>query len=51
VLAVRSSFRMDIEQGFVLTEPDNAPANALYEALGGALEGKDGVWKFRYEAS
>lgn len=37
-----------IRQGFVLTEPDNAPANALYEAVGGTLEATDVVWKFAY---
>ena len=37
-----------IRQGFVLTEPENAPANALYGALGGTLEGTDVVWKFAY---
>ena len=37
-----------IRQGFVLTESDNAPANALYEALGGTVEGTDVVWKFAY---
>lgn len=37
-----------IRQGFVLTEPDNAPANALYEAVGGTVEGTDVVWKFAY---
>ena len=37
-----------IRHGFVLTELDNAPANALYEALGGMVEGTDVVWKFAY---
>ncbi|MDX6481734.1 MAG: hypothetical protein QOG85_2244 [Gaiellaceae bacterium] len=37
-----------IRQGFVLTELDNVPANALYEALGGKVEGTDVVWKFAY---
>ena len=37
-----------IRQCFVLTETDNAPANALYEALGGTVEGTDVVWKFAY---
>ena len=37
-----------IRQGFVLTGPDNAPANALYEAVGGTVEGTDVVWKFAY---
>jgi [ribosomal protein S18]-alanine N-acetyltransferase len=36
-----------IGEGFLLTEPDNAAANALYEALGG--ERSDVVeWDFRY---
>jgi ribosomal protein S18 acetylase RimI-like enzyme len=38
-----------ITQGFVLTEPDNAAANALYRSLGG--ERVDSVmWDFRYTA-
>jgi ribosomal-protein-alanine N-acetyltransferase len=37
-----------IRQGFVLTEVDNAPANAFYEAVGGTVEGTDVVWKFAY---
>jgi ribosomal protein S18 acetylase RimI-like enzyme len=37
-----------IRVGFVLTEPDNGPANALYRSAGGA--GKVTVqWEFRYE--
>ena len=36
-----------ISEGFVLTEPDNAPANALYESVGGAPS--DAVmWDYRY---
>ncbi len=40
-----------IRQGYVLTEVGNAPANALYEALGGTVEGTDVVWKFAYTDS
>lgn len=36
-----------IREGFVLTEPDNDPANSLYESLGGARV--DAVmWDFDY---
>ena len=36
-----------VRDGFVLTEPDNQPANALYRSLGG--ERVDSVmWDFRY---
>jgi ribosomal protein S18 acetylase RimI-like enzyme len=39
-----------IGEGFVLTEPDNAPANALYESVGGAPS--DAVmWDYRYADS
>jgi ribosomal protein S18 acetylase RimI-like enzyme len=39
-----------ITEGFVLTEPDNAPANSLYDSLGG--ERSDTVlWDYRYAAS
>ena len=38
-----------ITEGFVLTEPDNAAANTLYESLGG--ERSDVVmWDYRYTA-
>ena len=39
-----------ITEGFVLTEPDNEPANILYESLGG--ERSDTVmWDYRYADS
>jgi len=39
-----------IADGFVLTEPDNAAANTLYESLGG--ERSDAVmWDYRYADS
>jgi len=34
---------------FVLTEPDNGPANALYRSAGGATEGVAVQWEFAYE--
>jgi ribosomal protein S18 acetylase RimI-like enzyme len=34
-------------EGFVLTEPDNAAANALYESLGGAPSTAV-MWDYRY---
>jgi ribosomal protein S18 acetylase RimI-like enzyme len=37
-----------IRSGFVLTDQDNGPANALYESAGGKVEGVDVVWQFRY---
>ncbi|HEV7639332.1 MAG TPA: GNAT family N-acetyltransferase [Gaiellaceae bacterium] len=38
-----------IVEGFVLTEPDNAAANAFYESLGG--QRSDAVlWDYRYAA-
>ena len=38
-----------ITEGFVLAEPDNAPANTLYESLGG--QRSDTVmWDYRYTA-
>jgi ribosomal protein S18 acetylase RimI-like enzyme len=37
-----------IASGFVLTEPDNDAANALYRSVGGANEGTNVVWGFRY---
>jgi ribosomal protein S18 acetylase RimI-like enzyme len=36
-----------IEDGFVLTEPDNDPANALYRSLGGERV-ETVMWDFRY---
>ena len=38
----------DIRTGFVLTEPDNGPANALYRDAGGAAEAVNVLWAFRY---
>jgi ribosomal protein S18 acetylase RimI-like enzyme len=40
-----------IAQGFVLTDPDNDAANALYRSAGGEVEGTDVVWQFRYAES
>jgi aminoglycoside 3-N-acetyltransferase I len=37
-----------IRSGFVLTDDDNAPANALYASAGGVVEGVDVVWQFAY---
>jgi ribosomal protein S18 acetylase RimI-like enzyme len=37
-----------IRAGFVLTEPDNAPANALYRRAGGSSH-PDVLWHFSYE--
>ncbi len=37
-----------IRAGFVLTEQSNGPANALYESVGGSVEGVDVVWTFTY---
>jgi len=37
-----------IRAGFVLTEPDNGPANALYRSAGGATEAATVQWGFRY---
>ena len=37
-----------IPAGFVLTEPDNGPANALYRDAGGATEAVVVQWGFRY---
>ena len=34
--------------GFVLTEPDNGPANVLYRDAGGASEAVVVRWEFRY---
>jgi len=36
-----------ITEGFVLTEPDNAAANTLYESLGGERSDKV-LWDYRY---
>ena len=38
-----------ISAGFVLTDPGNGPANALYRSAGGATERVTVQWKFRYE--
>jgi ribosomal protein S18 acetylase RimI-like enzyme len=38
-----------IRVGFVLTEPGNGPANALYRSAGGATEGVRVQWEFEYE--
>jgi hypothetical protein len=38
-----------IRVGFVLTEPDNEPANALYRSLGGTSQ-LDVEWTFSYAA-
>jgi len=38
-----------IRTGFVLTEPDNGPANALYRSAGGATEAVTVQWEFSYE--
>jgi ribosomal protein S18 acetylase RimI-like enzyme len=35
--------------GFVLAEPDNGPANALYRTAGGATEAVNVLWQFSYE--
>jgi ribosomal protein S18 acetylase RimI-like enzyme len=37
-----------IRTGFVLTEPDNGPANALYRSAGGATESVKVEWVFSY---
>ena len=37
-----------IRTGFVLTEPDNGPANALYRGLGGTTESVAVEWTFSY---
>jgi ribosomal protein S18 acetylase RimI-like enzyme len=37
-----------IQTGFVLTEPDNGPANALYRSAGGATEKVTVEWTFSY---
>jgi ribosomal protein S18 acetylase RimI-like enzyme len=38
-----------IQVGFVLTDPGNGPANALYRSAGGATESVTVEWEFRYE--
>lgn len=38
-----------IRAGFVLTDPGNGPANALYRSAGGATESMTVEWEFRYE--
>jgi ribosomal protein S18 acetylase RimI-like enzyme len=38
-----------IRVGFVLTDPGNGPANALYRSAGGATENVDVQWHFSYE--
>jgi ribosomal protein S18 acetylase RimI-like enzyme len=38
-----------IPTGFVLAEPDNGPANALYRTAGGATEAVNVLWQFSYE--
>jgi ribosomal protein S18 acetylase RimI-like enzyme len=37
-----------IRTGFVLTEPDNGPANALYRSAGGETETVTVQWDFSY---
>jgi aminoglycoside 3-N-acetyltransferase I len=37
-----------IRAGFVLTEPSNGPANALYRSVGGATESMTVQWEFSY---
>jgi aminoglycoside 3-N-acetyltransferase I len=37
-----------IPAGFVLTEPDNGPANALYRSAGGATDAVNVLWEFSY---
>jgi aminoglycoside 3-N-acetyltransferase I len=37
-----------IRTGFVLSEPDNGPANALYREAGGATEAVNVLWTFTY---
>jgi ribosomal protein S18 acetylase RimI-like enzyme len=37
-----------VRTGFVLTEPDNGPANALYREAGGATEAVVVQWEFTY---
>ena len=37
-----------IRAGFVLTEPDNGPANALYRSVGGSTDSVTVQWEFGY---
>jgi GNAT superfamily N-acetyltransferase len=37
-----------IRAGFVLTEPGNGPANALYRSLGGSTDSVSVEWTFSY---
>ena len=37
-----------IRTGFVLTEPDNGPANALYRSVAGATNSVTVEWTFSY---
>src|SRR6516162_8266486 len=37
-----------IRSGFVLAEPDNGPANALYRSAGGATDSVKVEWTFSY---
>ncbi len=39
-----------IRAGFVLTEADNGPANALYRDAGASTEAVNVLWEFSYEA-
>jgi len=39
----------DIRVGFVLADPGNGAANALYRGAGGATESVTVQWEFRYE--
>ena len=38
-----------IRTGFVLTEPDNGAANALYRSVGGATDSVTVEWTFSYK--
>lgn len=38
-----------VRTGFVLTDPGNGPANALFRSAGGATESVTVQWEFRYE--
>lgn len=40
-----------IAEGWVLTDRDNAPAMAFYEAVGGMRPHEEIMWEFDYEAS
>jgi ribosomal protein S18 acetylase RimI-like enzyme len=39
----------EIRIGFILTDPGNGPANALYRGAGGATQGVTVQWEFAYE--